>query len=48
MLQLSRLLGKAMIGKVPNEITDGEIQAHLDPIPLPVKNACQNRTALAG
>lgn len=37
-LQISRLLGMVVIGKVPSEIKDGEIQAHLGSVPLPTKD----------
>lgn len=47
MLQISRLLGMVMIGKVPNEVTDGEIQAHLDSVPLPIKNAVPEQNCVS-
>lgn len=34
-----RLLGKVMIGKVPNNLTDAGIEAILKEVPLPAKNA---------
>jgi hypothetical protein len=34
-----RLLGRIMVGKVPANVTDDEIEAVLRKIPLPVKNA---------
>jgi hypothetical protein len=33
------LLGRVMIGKVPNNVTDAQIEAILGAVPLPVKNA---------
>lgn len=36
------LLGRVMIGKVPNHITDADIEDLLGKIPLPVKNTEQN------
>ena len=36
-----------MIGKVPNEITDGEIQAHLDSVPLPIKDAVPEQNCVS-
>jgi hypothetical protein len=34
-----RLIGRVLIGKVPNRITDAEIKNILAAVPLPVKNA---------
>lgn len=37
-----RLLGKVMVGKVPNNVTDAKIEALLKEVPLPAKNTGQN------
>lgn len=36
------LLGRVMIGKVPNHITDADIEDLLGQVPLPIKNTEQN------
>src|SRR5204863_513885 len=38
-IRSGRLVGRVLIGKVPNHTTDAEIQATLAAVPLPVKNA---------
>lgn len=37
-----RLLGKVMVGKVPNNVTDANMEDLLRKVPLPIKNTGQN------
>lgn len=41
-LRSGHLLGRVMIGKVPNHVTDADIEDLLRKVPLPLKNTEQN------